>query len=110
MVLFPTRVDNSPNSVKEAVVAGVPVVASAVGGIVDYVVPGKNGFTFPPGELEGLVAGIQAAVSHPLFRQGKVDSAILEQKREYLSAKAMGERFFAAYQKVYERARAPSIR
>ncbi|HSU53370.1 MAG TPA: glycosyltransferase family 4 protein, partial [Candidatus Dormibacteraeota bacterium] len=43
MLLLPTRADTSPNAVKEAVVAGVPVVSSNVGGIPDYVFPGKNG-------------------------------------------------------------------
>ena len=33
MLVYPTLCDNSPNAVKEAAVAGVPVVASAVGGI-----------------------------------------------------------------------------
>ena len=39
LFLFPARVDNSPNAVKEAVVAGVPVVASDIGGIPDYAHP-----------------------------------------------------------------------
>ena len=105
MVVFPTRVDNSPNSVKEAVVAGVPVVASAIGGILDYVIPGKNGLTFRAGDLDGFVEAIRAAVSHPLLGQGKVDQQTLMQMRDYLSAKVMGEGFLAAYQRVLETVR-----
>ena len=104
MVLFPTRVDTSPNSVKEAVVAGVPVVASAVGGIVDYVLPGLNGFTFPAGDLDAFCENIRRAAAHPLFSQGKVDPPILARMREYLSPRVMAEKFLAAYHRVLERA------
>jgi glycosyltransferase involved in cell wall biosynthesis len=106
MMLFPTRVDNSPNSVKEAVVAGVPVVASEVGGILDYVIPGRNGLRFPAGNLEAFVAAVRAAVAHPLFGQGRVEPPTLERMREYLSPRMMGQHFLAAYSRVLERAAA----
>jgi glycosyltransferase involved in cell wall biosynthesis len=102
MVLFPTRVDTSPNSVKEAVVAGVPTVASAIGGIVDYVLPGRNGLTFPAGNLEEFVRTIRAAVAHPLFGRGQVDPATRREMQEYLSPRVMGEKFLAAYRRVVE--------
>src|SRR5438445_1019624 len=55
LLLLPTRADTSPNAVKEAVVAGVPVVASRVGGIPDYVFPGENGVLFAPGNKSEFV-------------------------------------------------------
>jgi glycosyltransferase involved in cell wall biosynthesis len=97
IMLFPTRVDNSPNSVKEAVVAGLPVVASAIGGITDYVIAEKNGLLFPAANLEALVQTIRAAAAHPLFKRGEVDQQTLEQMRAYLSPKAMADGFLAAY-------------
>ena len=102
MMLFPPRVDNSSNSVKEAVVAGVPVVASAVGGVMDYVVPGKNGLVFPAGNLDALVEAVRAAAAHPLFRQGRVAPETLQQMREYLSPSRMADGFLAAYRRVAE--------
>ena len=97
LLLFPTRVDNSPNAVKEAVVAGVPVVASDVGGIPDYVVPGQNGVLFKTGELDGFIKAIRAACQHPLFRCGRVAPESLAVSRSYLSPKRMGERFLETY-------------
>jgi len=102
MLLFPTRVDNSPNSVKEAVVAGVPVVASEVGGIPDYVLPNRNGLTFPAGSLDGLIKAIRLAAGHPLFSRGQVDSLTLEKTRGYLSPRVMRDRFLAAYQRAVQ--------
>jgi len=98
MMLFPTRADTSPNSVKEAAVAGVPVVASAVGGIVDYIWPGRNGFLFPSENLDEFIAAIRRACSDPRFRAGLVEPAALEQARDYLSPRRMGKGFLEIYQ------------
>jgi glycosyltransferase involved in cell wall biosynthesis len=108
MMLFPTRVDNSPNSVKEAVVAGLPVVASAVGGILDYVRPGQNGVRFTAGNLEEFIQAIRTAVAHPLFGQGQVEPQTLQEMREYLSPKTMSQKFLAAYQR--QAGAQPSVR
>jgi glycosyltransferase involved in cell wall biosynthesis len=98
LMLLPTRADVSPNAVKECVVAGVPVVASNIGGVPDYVAAGRNGLLFPPGDLEGFLAAIRTAVQHPLFRRGQVDPAALAQSRDYLSPARMARNFLAAYQ------------
>lgn len=102
-MVYPTRVDNSPNAVKEAVVAGVPVLASRIGGIVDYVFPGKNGDLFEAGRPELCSAAILSATKHPLFSQGLVDSATLADCRRYLSAETMREKFLSAYREVLDR-------
>ncbi|MEK7780518.1 MAG: glycosyltransferase [Verrucomicrobiota bacterium] len=98
MLLMPTRADTSPNAVKESVVAGVPVVAAAVGGIPDYVVHEKNGLLFPAGDLEAFIKSIRTACAHPLFGRGQVDPETLAKEREYLSPELMAKKFFAAYE------------
>ena len=98
ILLMPTRADTSPNAVKEAVVAGLPVVAASVGGIPDYVVHGKNGLLFPPGDQEAFVRELREACAHPLFGKGQVDAEIWAKEREYLSPELMAKKFFAAYE------------
>jgi glycosyltransferase involved in cell wall biosynthesis len=93
-----SRADNSPNSVKEAVVAAVPVVATNTGGIPDYVIVGENGFLFEAGNVDDCTAKIRAALSHPDFSKGEVNAATLQRMRAYLSARTMAEKFYAAYQ------------
>jgi glycosyltransferase involved in cell wall biosynthesis len=100
MMIFPTRADTSPNAVKEAVVAGVPVAASAVGGILDYVWPGRNGILFPSENVAECVQALRAARAHPLFRQGRVEPAALNEARDYLSPRRMGESFLEIYQSL----------
>lgn len=101
ILIYPTRADVSPNTVKEAVVAGVPVVASAVGGIPDYVLPGENGILFDVGDLEGCERAIREACAHPLLGRGQVNPPTLERMRSYLSPETMGRRFWEAYQRVF---------
>jgi len=89
--------DNSPNSVKEAVVAGVPVVATHTGGIPDYVTPGRNGFLFKSGDRLDCREKIRQALTHPLFAQGQVEPETLRKVRHYLSAETMASKFFEGY-------------
>ena len=104
LMLLPTRADVSPNAVKEAVVAGVPVVASDIGGVPDYVRPDENGVLFPAGDLESFVKAIRVALQHPLFNRGQVEPASLARSREYLSTARMAESFLAAYARALEAA------
>jgi glycosyltransferase involved in cell wall biosynthesis len=97
MMVYPTRCDNSPNAVKEAVVAGLPVVASAIGGILDYVWPDLNGALFEPGSVNACLEAIQSACRHPLFSRGLVEVAALNNARDYLSADRMSRRFVELY-------------
>jgi len=65
LMIHASGADNSHNAVKEAVVAGVPVIASDIGGIPDYVFPGQSGFLFPPGDPTACLTAIRTASQHP---------------------------------------------
>lgn len=49
----------------EAMAAGLPVIASAVGGIGEWLVPGKTGLTFPSGDARALGRQIDVLVREP---------------------------------------------
>lgn len=49
-----SHIDNSPNSVGEAQVVGVPVVGSYVGGVPEMLQDGRAGLLFPAGDAETL--------------------------------------------------------
>ncbi len=48
-----------PVSIIEAMAAGLPVVASAVGGVPELVVEGETGLLAPPGDVAALAAAIE---------------------------------------------------
>jgi len=104
--VLPTRADTSPNAVKEAVAAGVPVVATRVGGVVDYVVHGENGLLVDSEDLDGLTKALREAARHPLFGQGRVNAETCRRMREYLSPDRMAQNFCAAYEAALGSARA----
>jgi glycosyltransferase involved in cell wall biosynthesis len=106
LMLHAARADNSPNSVKEAVVAGVPVVATETGGIPDYVKSGLNGLLFRSGDAADCREKLRAALRHPLFSKGEVDAKTLSDMRVYLSARTMADKFHAAYLATLELFRA----
>ena len=43
----PSSIENSPNSVGEAMLLGVPVVSSDVGGVKNLLTHGEEGFVYP---------------------------------------------------------------
>lgn len=54
----PSSIENSPNSIGEAQLLGVPCVASFVGGIPDMVKHGETGFLYRFEEIEMLAAEV----------------------------------------------------
>lgn len=58
ILCLPTRSDMSPQVLVEAAAAGLPAVASRIGGIPDLIVEGETGFTVPAGDSAGFVAAL----------------------------------------------------
>ncbi len=77
LLLNASTVDNSPNSLIEALASGVPVVSSNVGGIPDLVEDCKSALLVPPQQPEALAdAALQLlkdhALRHEFVQQGKL--------------------------------------
>lgn len=61
LFIFPSRTEAFPNSVMEAMAAGLPVIASGVGGILELVEDGVSGLLVPidePGCLAQAIANL----------------------------------------------------
>jgi len=66
LLALPTRMDTAPNVLAEARAAGVPVVASAVGGIPELIADGVDGVLVPDGSAEALASAIVALLRDPV--------------------------------------------
>jgi glycosyltransferase involved in cell wall biosynthesis len=60
LFILPTREDNLPNVVLEAMACGIPVVAFDVGGLPDMVRPDVTGLLVPSEDVGGLRSAIEA--------------------------------------------------
>jgi glycosyltransferase involved in cell wall biosynthesis len=58
-----------PNSLVEAMAAGIPVVATAAGGNVDAVADGVTGFLVPPGNAGDLALALRRLVESTTLRE-----------------------------------------
>src|SRR6185295_470395 len=56
--VLPSRSEAFPNAILEAMSAGLPIVASAVGGIVELVQEGRTGLLVTPGDPHALAHGL----------------------------------------------------
>jgi glycosyltransferase involved in cell wall biosynthesis len=67
--LHAARIDTFPNSVLEALACGIPVVATAVGGIPEQIQEGRTGFLVPPGDVEVMTARLTQLLSDERLRK-----------------------------------------
>ena len=58
--------ENCPMAVLEAAACGVPVVASAVGGVPELVDDGRTGLLVPPGDAAALAGALTRLLSDPV--------------------------------------------
>jgi glycosyltransferase involved in cell wall biosynthesis len=67
--VLPTLGDVLPTSVAEAMAAGLPVVASDVGGLAEMVEDGVTGFLVPPGSPTGIADRCLVLINDPPQRE-----------------------------------------
>ncbi len=75
LFVCPSVVENSPNSLGEAMLLGVPVVAARVGGIPDLVVENKDAILFEKGNVEELTKAILQMWDEPVIAAVYGDNA-----------------------------------
>ena len=63
---LPSLAEGLPNAVMEAMAAGLPVVATAVGGTPELVIPGETGLLVPPGSAAELAEALLEVLADPV--------------------------------------------
>jgi glycosyltransferase involved in cell wall biosynthesis len=93
LLVLPTAGEGLPNVLLEAMSSGTPVLATAVGGIPDLIVPGVTGFLLPDRSPASLCLAIQSAMLNPeldsIVRRAR--QLVLEQFSLPAAARRWGE-------------------
>jgi glycosyltransferase involved in cell wall biosynthesis len=99
LVALPSWTEGFPLAALEAMAAGRPVVATAVGGTPEVVVDGETGVLVPPRDHEALAAAIGRLVADPELR-GRLGEAGRRRVEERFSLEAMTRRMLAIYDEL----------
>lgn len=81
MLVMPSRLEGLPMVPAEAMAAGVPVVATAVGGVAEVVDPPRGGLLVPPDDTVALAEAIALLLSDPARRAAISRSASVSAER-----------------------------
>jgi len=101
-VALPTREDNCPMVVLEAMAAGVPVMASKVGGVPDLIEPGKTGLFCDPARPESFRAGVEKLLADRPWSQQLAAAARAEALRRFHPL-VIARKHLDIYREVLER-------
>jgi glycosyltransferase involved in cell wall biosynthesis len=95
----PSFNENGCNGLQEAMLVGTPVIATACGGMLTTIDPGRTGLTFPPGD-----AALLALQIHRLFQNDDLAKSIGIQARTVARERHEPERVEAQLMSAYREA------
>jgi glycosyltransferase involved in cell wall biosynthesis len=73
--VHPSFMDNSPNSICEAMMVGTPVIATYCGGVPSLIKDGETGVLVPPGDAESLADAVIALLNDATYRNKIAETA-----------------------------------
>jgi glycosyltransferase involved in cell wall biosynthesis len=103
-----SRSEGGPISILEAMAAGLPVVASDVGGVRELVADGATGLLVPAGDPDALAAALQRLRADPELRR-RLGAAGRERVAERFTLSALRTAHLELYARELARHGAPSF-
>jgi glycosyltransferase involved in cell wall biosynthesis len=97
--VLPSLAEGFSLSLVEALAAGLPAIATQVGGAPEVIEDGMNGFLVPPGDARALARAVQRALALDAATRQRMSVAARATAARY-SVQAMADRMVALYQKV----------
>lgn len=104
LFVLPSRAEGISNTILEAMACGLPVVATAVGGNPELVVPGDTGALVPAADDRALADAIASYAVDPALRRRHGEAGRRRVEAEF-SLDGMVERYRALYQAQLEAVR-----
>lgn len=94
---LPSLAEGISNTILEAMASSLPVVATAVGGNADLVVPGLTGYIVPPAYPQAMALRLVELVASPERARGQGQAG-----RERVQATFSMQAMVSTYQRVYD--------
>jgi glycosyltransferase involved in cell wall biosynthesis len=104
----PSREDNLPNTVAEALACGTPCAAFAANGLPDMIDHRKNGWLAKPFDSTELAEGIRWLAEHP--QPDQLRHAARGKALSDYSMTVMGDRYMALYQDASHTAKSQTVK
>ncbi|MGQ9813580.1 MAG: glycosyltransferase family 4 protein [Candidatus Roseilinea sp.] len=96
LFVLPSLAEGFALSIVEALAAGLPVIATCVGGAPEIIRPGQNGFLVPPADARALAEHIVEVIEMPAEQRARLREAARETAARF-SPQEMGKRTLAVY-------------
>jgi glycosyltransferase involved in cell wall biosynthesis len=100
VAVLTSRREGSPLSVMEYMAAGLPVVATRVGGVPDIVADGETGILVPPDDEAGLAEAIARLLRDPQLARSMGEAGRRRQRVEFTIEATVG-RVEALYEELW---------
>lgn len=101
-LVLSSRTEGLPGVVLEALAAGLPVIATDVGGVSDVVIDDKTGILVAPGDVAALAGAMERLAADPERRAG-----LGRNGRELVSSRYLFEHSFDRYDALLRRRLGP---
>jgi glycosyltransferase involved in cell wall biosynthesis len=102
LFVLSSRWEGLPLAVIEPMMSGLPVIATAVGGVPEQVVHGETGLLVPPGDPDGLARALSALLSDADLRS-RAGAAGRRRALEYFTESRMLRQTAEVYEHVLSR-------
>jgi glycosyltransferase involved in cell wall biosynthesis len=106
---MPSRCEALPYALLEAMTAGLPAVASHIGGVPEVIVPNQTGLLIPVGDHHALATSLRSLLNNPELRQ-QMGRAARERIILHFSEREMVAQTIALYRKLLNRPAAQTFR
>ncbi len=108
ILAVPSRYEGLPLVVLEAMLAGVPIVASAVGGVPDAVTHDRSGLLVPPDDVPALTDALRrVSLDHALRR--RLSDAAQREARARFTVETMTRSYETLYAELVDARRRRSV-
>jgi glycosyltransferase involved in cell wall biosynthesis len=97
--VMPSLEEGFPIAALDAMAAGLPVIATSVGGVPELIEDGKTGWLVPPRDAKALVSRLRPLLSNAELRLS-MGAAGYSRVRDHFSAAQMTESFARLYDEL----------